>query len=47
MSDNLKDTLNLPVTDFPMRASLVEREPKRIEHWDDTKLYYAIQENNE
>ncbi|MDD4349747.1 MAG: class I tRNA ligase family protein, partial [Opitutales bacterium] len=34
MSLNLKDTLNLPKTDFPMKASLVEREPLRIEHWE-------------
>ena len=30
MAEELKDTLNLPVTDFPMRAGLAEREPLRI-----------------
>ena len=28
---NYKDTLNLPQTGFPMKASLVEREPQRLE----------------
>ena len=32
MAVELKDTLNLPVTDFPMRAGLAEREPVRIAH---------------
>src|SRR6187549_2886230 len=39
-----KDTLNLPVTDFPMRASLTEREPERLRKWDQQKLYERIQE---
>ena len=33
MQTNYKDTLNLPKTDFPMRADLVGREPKRLEKW--------------
>jgi isoleucyl-tRNA synthetase len=28
-----KETLNLPITDFPMRANLPNREPQIIEHW--------------
>ena len=43
MAVELKDTLNLPVTDFPMRAGLAEREPVRIAHWDRLKLYEKIQ----
>ena len=43
MAQDLKDTLLLPKTDFPMRASLVQREPKRIEHWEKIGLYDAIQ----
>ena len=43
MAEELKDTLNLPVTDFPMRAGLAEREPVRVVHWDRTKLYERIQ----
>ncbi|MEK7358076.1 MAG: hypothetical protein AAB250_16640 [Bdellovibrionota bacterium] len=30
---NLKDTLNLPVTDFPMKGNLPEREPQMIAGW--------------
>lgn len=43
MPIDLKDTLNLPKTDFPMRASLVEREPERLRHWEKLNLYQAIQ----
>ncbi|MFM8904053.1 MAG: isoleucine--tRNA ligase [Verrucomicrobiota bacterium] len=43
MAEELKDTLNLPVTDFPMRAGLAEREPVRVAHWDRTGLYARIQ----
>lgn len=34
-----KDTVNLPKTDFPMRASLTEREPARLAGWDRLGLY--------
>ena len=30
----LKDTLNLPQTGFPMRANAVQREPERLKHWE-------------
>ena len=43
MVKDLKDTLNLPKTDFPMRARLVQREPERIAHWRSLDLYGAIQ----
>ena len=43
MAEELKDTLNLPVTDFPMRAGLAEREPVRIAHWEKQGLYGRIQ----
>ncbi len=46
MSANAKDSLNLPVTNFPMRASLAQREPERIRHWDSLDLYRAIQRKN-
>lgn len=32
-------TLNLPVTEFPMRANLPEREPIMLKHWYDKKVY--------
>ena len=46
MSQDLKSTLNLPKTDFPMRGNLVEREPVRIKHWESLGLYQKIQEKN-
>lgn len=46
MAVELKDTLNLPVTDFAMRAGLAQREPGRIAHWEKTGLYRRIQETN-
>lgn len=46
MVTDLKDTLNLPKTRFPMRANLVAREPERIDHWEKNALYQAIQEKN-
>src|SRR5436190_2225265 len=39
-----KDTLNLPRTDFPMKADLVTREPERLKQWESAKLYEKIQE---
>ena len=37
-----KHTLNLPHTEFPMRARLAEREPQRLQRWEDADLYGAI-----
>ena len=34
-----KKTLNLPSTDFPMRGKLPEREPARLEAWEEERLY--------
>jgi len=39
-----KDSLHLPVTDFPMRASLTEREPERLKKWEASRLYERIRE---
>ena len=38
-----KDTLNLPRTDFAMKADLVTREPQRLEKWEAAGLYGKIQ----
>jgi isoleucyl-tRNA synthetase len=46
MAQDLKDTLNLPQTNFPMRGNLVEREPERIQHWQKIGLYDQIQTKN-
>jgi len=37
-----KETLNLPQSDFPMRADLVNREPARLQKWEADKLYFQI-----
>ena len=42
----LKDTLNLPKTKFPMQAQLVKKEPERLKHWEQMRLYSLIQEKN-
>ena len=34
-----KETLNLPVTDFPMRANLPQREPDILARWEGMDLY--------
>jgi isoleucyl-tRNA synthetase len=46
MAQDLKDTLQLPKTDFPMRAGLAQREPGRVAHWEKIGLYDAIQRKN-
>jgi len=38
-----KNTLNLPQTDFPMKADLVAREPARLKKWETARLYQTIQ----
>jgi isoleucyl-tRNA synthetase len=43
MSD-YKDTLNLPKTAFPMKASLAQREPQRLKQWQQMGLYQRIRE---
>ena len=32
-------TLNLPETEFPMRAGLPEREPEFLKYWEENKIY--------
>src|SRR4051812_21525061 len=34
-----KDTLNLPDTAFPMKADLVNSEPKRLAMWEEGRMY--------
>src|ERR1700726_2973393 len=41
---DLKSTLNLPRTAFPMKASLPQNEPKQLAEWEEKKLYQRIQE---
>jgi isoleucyl-tRNA synthetase len=37
-----KNTLNLPRTDFPMKANLPQREPEMLARWERDKLYERI-----
>lgn len=39
-----KSTLNLPKTDFPMKANLPQREPELLASWEKERLYECIQE---
>ena len=47
MAQNYKDTLLLPKTDFPMKASLTVREPERLQAWEEAGLYQQIQKARE
>jgi isoleucyl-tRNA synthetase len=37
-------TLNLPKTDFPMRANLPQREPEILRYWEKIDLYRLVQQ---
>lgn len=39
-----KNTLNLPKTDFPMKAGLTRLEPELLRRWEEGGLYRRIQE---
>jgi isoleucyl-tRNA synthetase len=41
---NYKDTLNLPKTEFPMKANLTTREPEILARWEKENVYEQIQE---
>ena len=41
-----KKTLSLPVTKFPMKASLTNNEPKQLKAWDTMGLYDTIREES-
>jgi isoleucyl-tRNA synthetase len=41
-----KGTLNLPKTEFPMKANLVKREPEMIDKWDRENVYSRIRESS-
>ena len=40
-----KDTLNLPQTDFPMKAGLPKREPDILAFWAQSKLYEQLRQS--
>ena len=42
-----KKTLNLPRTDFPMKANLAKREPGILEKWEKMDLYATLRRGSE
>src|SRR5215510_4357504 len=42
-----KDTVNLPRTDFPMKANLPTSEPETLKRWDAMELYGKIRERRQ
>ncbi len=40
----LKSTINLPKTDFPMKANLPQNEPKTLARWEQMGIYQRIRE---
>ena len=46
VANSYKQTMNLPRTDFAMRANLPENEPKRLEYWNDIDIYAKVLEKN-
>ena len=47
MPQDYNKTLNLPKTDFPMRAGLPKSEPVTLERWQKNKAYEKLMELNE
>ncbi len=47
MSQDYNGTLNLPKTDFAMRAALPQREPEMLNAMEQQRLYYRMVERNE
>src|SRR3989344_1461122 len=44
MTNDYKNTLNLPQTDFPMKANLAAREPEVLQRWQELNLYGKLRE---
>lgn len=41
-----KKTLNLPKTQFPMKANLSKREPEQLKHWEETRLHDQVRNSS-
>ncbi len=39
-----KQTVNLPQTDFPMKADLARREPAQLQRWNEQRIYQRMRE---
>ena len=46
MSKDYNATVNLPKTDFPMRAGPPKREPAMLQAWEEMDLYHKMVERN-
>ena len=44
MKSDYRQTLNLPQTKFPMKASLVKKEPEMLKFWEENRIYEALRE---
>lgn len=44
MARELKATLNLPKTEFPMKANLPQNEPKMLARWEEMRIYERLRE---
>lgn len=47
MSQDYNNTLNLPQTEFPMRAGLPNMEPGLLKKWEENKIYEKLMKKNE
>ena len=47
MPTDYNATLNLPKTEFPMRAGLPKREPDMLKAWEELDLYHEMLKKNE
>ncbi len=47
MAQKYDATLNLPKTEFPMRAGLPKREPDMLKHWEELDVYSLLLKKNE
>ena len=46
MSQDYNATINLPKTDFPMRAGLPKREPEMLQRWKKLDVYGELLKKN-
>ncbi len=47
MPQDYNNTMNLPKTEFPMRAGLPKMEPKLLNKWEEEKVYETLMKKNE
>ncbi|NEQ88248.1 MAG: hypothetical protein F6K26_52400, partial [Moorea sp. SIO2I5] len=45
-SKSYKDTVNLPKTEFNMRANAIKREPQLQQFWAEQTIYERLSQNN-